>query len=219
MFYYDIHTHQRPVYPEDTAIVNTIVGEADLKTLRKEIREKQTLHSAGIHPWYIYNVHKQIDTLRSLLEEPALVAIGEAGLDKMGDAPMLLQQEVFLTQARMAEEYHKPLIIHCVKAWQELIADKKLIRPAMPWIVHGFRGNGELARQLIAQGFYLSFGESFHPQALQTAWPYRLFAETDDKSIDICSVYQKIASSLHLSPEELVVALERNVQHVFTSVR
>ena len=216
MFYYDIHTHQRPVHSEDTAIVNTIVSEVGLEVLHKEIQEKQTLHSAGIHPWYIYNVDKQIDTLRSLMEEPALVAIGEAGLDKIGDAPMQLQQEVFLTQARMAEEYRKPLIIHCVRAWQELIADKKQICPAMPWIIHGFRGNGELARQLISQGFYLSFGEAFNSEALQIAWPSRLFAETDDKPIDIRSVYWKMASSLQISFEELAATLERNIQNVFS---
>lgn len=219
MFYCDIHTHHRPICPEDMAIVNTIVDDSDLESLRKEIGEKQTLHSAGIHPWYIYNVRKQIETLHLLIQEPSLVAIGEVGLDKMANVSMQLQQEAFLAQARMAEEYRKPLIIHCVKAWQELIADKKLIHPAMPWIIHGFRGNRELAKQLIAQGFYLSFGEAFNPQALEAAWPNYLFAETDDRPIDIRSVYRKMASSLHISLEEIVAALERNLQDRFIFVR
>lgn len=212
MLYYDIHTHHPPVHPEDIAIVNVTVGREGLESLRKEIRENPAGCSAGIHPWYIYNVHAQIETLRSLLEENTLVAIGEAGLDKMADAPLSLQQEVFLEQARMAEEYRKPLIIHCVKAWQELIAVKKLIRPGMPWIIHGFRGNGELAAQLIAQGFYLSFGAAFNPAALKAAWPHHLLAETDDRKIDIRTVYSLISTSLSVSEEELALQIESQLK-------
>ena len=80
---------------------------------------------------------------------------------------MDLQKEVFLAQANLAEETHKPLIIHCVKAWADLIACKKAVKPEMPWIIHGFRGNGELASQLVRLGFYLSFGDRFNPSALR----------------------------------------------------
>lgn len=212
MPYYDIHTHYKPVHPEDIAILNTIVGEKDLENLRKEIRENPAWYSAGIHPWYIYNVHAQIEALRSLLQETTLVAIGEAGLDKLADASLSLQQEVFMEQARMAEEYRKPLIIHCVKAWQELIAAKKSVRPGMPWIIHGFRGKGELAAQLIDQGFYLSFGAAFNPAALQAAWPHHLLAETDDRKIDIRTVYSLISTSLSVTEEELALQIESQLK-------
>ena len=104
-----------------------------------------------------------MDLLRVLVSGSGVVAIGEAGLDTLAESPMDLQKEVFLAQANLAEETHKPLIIHCVKAWADLIACKKAVKPEMPWIIHGFRGNGELASQLVRLGFYLSFGDRFNP--------------------------------------------------------
>ncbi|WP_455638194.1 TatD family hydrolase [Parabacteroides sp.] len=213
MTYYDIHTHQPSVHPEDISIVNTIVkDEGDLLLPAQWC-------SVGIHPWYIYNVREQLSLLESALSDPSVVAIGEAGLDKLAEASLDIQQSTFREQALLAEKADKPLVIHCVKAWAELIAMKRSMKPRMPWIVHGFRGNAELAGQLLRQGFYLSFGEHFNPQALQAAWPGRLLAETDDKETDIRSVYRQIAASLHISLEELAITLERNVQNIFPFVR
>ena len=59
-----------------------------------------------------------MDLLRVLVSGSGVVAIGEAGLDTLAESPMDLQKEVFLAQANLAEETHKPLIIHCVKAWR-----------------------------------------------------------------------------------------------------
>ena len=140
-----------------------------------------------------------------------VVAIGEAGLDTLAESPMDLQKEVFLAQANLAEETHKPLIIHCVKAWADLIACKKAVKPEMPWIIHGFRGNGELASQLVRLGFYLSFGDRFNPSALRAAWPDFLFLETDDKSIDIRRVYQNVAEALDIPEEKLRIQIAKNV--------
>lgn len=213
MTYYDIHTHQPSVHPEDISIVNTIVkDEGDLLLPAQWC-------SVGIHPWYIYNVREQLSSLEAVLSDPSVVSIGEAGLDKLVKVSLDLQENAFREQALLAEKADKPLIVHCVKAWAELIRMKKSVKPRMPWIVHGFRGNAELAGQLMHQGFYLSFGEHFNPQALQTAWPGRLLAETDDKEIDIRSVYRQIAASLHISLEELAITLERNVQNIFPFVR
>lgn len=212
MIYYDIHTHQPSVHPEDIAIVNTIIRE------ECDLSMPAQWCSAGIHPWYIHNVDKQISCLESVASSSAIVAIGEAGLDKLVKTPLDIQKNVFLRQAELAEKLNKPLIIHCVKAWGELIAIRKVVKPYVPWIIHGFRGNGELAQQLSSQSFYLSFGEHFNPAALQAAWPDRIFAETDDKELDIRDVYRQMASSLQLSLEMLTSVLEKNVHRVFTVV-
>lgn len=212
MYYCDIHTHQPSLHPEDIAIVNTIVkAECDLSLSARWC-------SAGIHPWYIYNVREQLCCLETILSSPSVVAVGEAGLDKLSEISMDIQIDTFLQQASLAEKLNKPLIIHCVKAWAELIAARKTIKPHTPWIIHGFRGNGQLAQQLIAQGFHLSFGEYFNPAALSAAWPNRLFAETDDKEIDIRTVYRQLASSLQIPLEEFAIAIEKNVHQTFPAL-
>lgn len=214
MIYYDIHTHQPAGDPEDVVIVNRIIGKD-----QEEISFPGQWCSVGIHPWYINNVQEQLSRLESVALSPSVVAIGEAGLDKLTETSLKIQQDIFLEQAALAERVGKPLVIHCVKAWSELVAARKSVKPHIPWVIHGFRGNAELALQLTRQGFYLSFGEYFNLQALQVAWDGCLFAETDEKEVDIRSVYRRIASSLQISLEELAVILEKNMQNVFPFVR
>lgn len=214
MKYYDIHTHHRPIHAEDTVILNRIIGKEN-----DPPATPNTYFSCGIHPWYIYNIEQQLDYLRQLSSSPYIVAIGEAGLDKLIETPLSIQGKVFLAQAKVAEEVGKPLIIHCVKAWPELIAARKKVAPESPWIIHGFRGNAKLAEQLIDQGFLLSFGDKFNPTALQAAWPQALLAETDDKEIDIRTVYQQLADSLSISIEVLASQLAENTEQVFCLIK
>ena len=47
----------------------------------------------------------------------SVLAIGEAGLDRLGPADILLQKEVFVRQILLSESVGKPLVIHCVKAF------------------------------------------------------------------------------------------------------
>ena len=145
---------------------------------------------------------------------PNVVAIGETGLDKGAEAPLDCQREIFRASASLAENAGVFLIIHCVKAWDELIASKKELKPRVPWIIHGFRGNATLAGQLIRQGFYLSFGEYFNPGAVREAWPGRLFAETDDREIDIRTVYRNLSVSLNLRLEQFAGQIAENVRDI-----
>lgn len=209
MRYYNIHTHKESSCPDTISIVSRIVKD--------RVEEIPVIpQSAGIHPWYIYNVSEQLIYLRELAQLPQIVAIGEVGLDKLAKTPLPIQQEVFVEQARLAEALRKPLIIHCVKAWDELLASRKQLSPDIPWIIHGFRGNGEQAKQLIRQGFYLSFGAYFNSEAACAAWPNHLFTETDDIDIDIREVYKAISGSLSLRSETFALQMKENVNHVFS---
>lgn len=213
MVYYDIHTHQLPVHPEDRAIVNTIVG-----TITGDSKESP-LQSCGIHPGYIQDAPEQLVELRKWATTPNVVAIGEAGFDKRAKASMEMQQEVFLAQARLAEEVRKPLIIHCVKAWDELLAARKTILPSVPWLIHGFRGNELLAAQLIRQGLLLSFGAHYNEKALQLAWTGTIFAETDDQPVDIRTIYHHIALSLNQPVETVALKIQENILRTFSLPR
>lgn len=210
MAYYNIHTHYPTTHPEDISIINILIRGGESYHL-----EDGQNYSAGIHPWYINNIRQQLDELERLCTHPDIVAIGEAGFDKIRGGTPDVQQEAFQIQALLAEKVNKPLIIHCVKAYDEIIKNKKVIKPQVPWIIHGFRGNGKQAEQLLRQGFYLSFGQYFNPKALKVAYPDYLFAETDDADIDIHSVYQQITENLSYPVEETISSLTLNIKKVF----
>ena len=85
----------------------------------------------------------------------------------------------------------------------------------MPWIVHGFRGGEELARQLLSHGLYLSFGEKFHEESLRAAWPDHLFAETDESSLTISAIYDKLSTAVPVNVETFAEQMEKNFEEVF----
>lgn len=208
MKYIDIHTHQIPKSTEVVAIVNRIIG--------KEYPDKTPPYcSYGIHPWYIDNPGEQMKLLTEFAGLPQTVAIGECGLDKMAGTDMEKQKDIFMRQAQLAEKLKKPVIIHCVKAWDELLEVKKEINPSMQWIIHGFRGKPQLAGQLIKQGFMLSFGEKYNEDSLQSSWPDHLLTETDDEEIGIEEIYTRISASLKIPVETLLSTIEEKSRHIF----
>ena len=209
MVYYDIHTHHLPVHPEDAAIVNSLVPTFDVET--------GLFRSVGIHPWELteHNAGQLLDYLKQQLRKKQFVAAGEAGLDKLAAASMELQLTVFKAQVRLSEEYGLPLIIHCVKAMDELLAVKKEFRPQQAWIWHGFRGKPEQAVQLLKKGFYLSFGEHYPDETMQTVPDERLFLETDNSSLDIEDILCRAAKVRGVEVEALRETIRRNIQNVF----
>ena len=207
----DIHAHQLPQIP-GTAIVNrypdTFVPEAG------------EWYSVGMHPWHIQTaappaVRHEMDILASLAGHPQVLAVGEAGLDKLADAPQAVQIEVFEYQARLSMELGKPLVIHLVKAMDELLKLKRQIKPTNPWIIHGFRGKAVLAEEYLRHGFYLSFGEKYQEEALRITPSGRLFLETDESDVPIADVYSRAAQVRCVSLAELTEALQENIAKVF----
>ena len=143
------------------------------------------------------------------------VAVGEAGLDKLTAAPMELQVRMFEKQVELSEKYRLPLIIHCVKAMDELLAVRKKLNPAQPWIWHGFRGKPQQAGQLIKNGIYLSFGAHYSEETVKGVPVGRLFLETDDSPVDIEEVLKQVAKARSTDVEELRQAIRENIQKVF----
>ncbi|MDR3194385.1 MAG: TatD family hydrolase [Tannerella sp.] len=194
MIYIDIHTHQSPPNPEDIAVIAV--------DIRKPCMSGSERYAVGIHPWQADQT--ALPLIRTLAAHPNVVAVGEVGLDKSTSATWSIQEKVFAAQIRLAGEVQKPLIIHCVKAWQELMAIRKAVRLDIPWIIHGFRGNGMLAGQLLRAGFFLSFGLRHQAEAVRQAREAgRLLAETDDEEIGIRDVYASIATTLAIPEESL----------------
>ena len=174
-------------------------------------------YTYGIHPWFLNEEnHKQlINSVENTVIQPEIIAIGEAGFDRLRGPSPELQSRVFEEQIIISEKISKPIVIHCVRAWDELLAVYKKIKPKMPWLIHGFRGNVELASQLLTKGFYLSFWFDFilRPESkelLKQLPADRIFLETDGADVDIKSIYNKVATDLDLSVDELKSIILKN---------
>lgn len=200
----DIHTHNLPQVP-GKAIVNSY-PEAF-------VPQVDGWYSVGIHPWRINSA--QLPLSRDLVAHPQVLAIGEAGLDRLVDTPMDIQMEVFEYQARLAAEIDKPLIIHLVKAVDELLKLKRVLRPSTPWIIHGFRGKAALAEEFLRHDFYLSFGERYQADALCITPSDHLFLETDESAVPIADLYRRAAEVRGVSLEQLRETVRENISKVF----
>ncbi len=215
--YIDIHTHQTPNDDNILAVKNYILG--------LDAVENHNIFSIGIHPWYIDESESNIKYFENLIKRDNCIAIGECGLDLM---PKIIkqydiekQQDIFLLQAHLAEQYHKPLIIHCVKCYDRLLSIKKTFKPQSAWIIHGYSKNANLAHQLIKSGFYISFGaymfnSSKNREAIKNIPLNRLFLETDNQSVyDIKSIYEKVTTVKEISLNHLQQQIRLNFEKVF----
>lgn len=203
----DIHAHRLPPQP-GTAIVS-VSPDAFAP-------DEGEWYSVGIHPWHIASLSACEDAAcPPALRHPQVLAVGEAGLDKLADAPMERQIAVFRCQARWAEETRKPLVIHLVKATDELLKVKRELRPSVPWILHGFRGKATLAEEYLRHGFYLSFGEKYQEEALRAVPADRLFIETDESTVPVRKLYARAAQTCGLSPDTLEETVRRNIRSLF----
>lgn len=194
-------------------------GESLLDRLSDNVflPRKGYYYSAGIHPWELteHNAKQQLAFLRRQLKHKQFVAVGEAGLDKLAAASMELQLTMFREQVRLSENHMLPLIIHCVKAMDELLAVKKELHPQLPWIWHGFRGKPEQAAQLLKKGFYLSLGEYYPDETMQIIPDGGLFLETDNSSLNIEDILCRAAEVRGVEVEALRETIRRNIQNVF----
>lgn len=196
---FDIHTHNKKC-DSQSSILN-----CNIYITGKRI-------SIGMHPWDISSDwREQFAKIRANACKENVCAIGECGLDRLkSPASEELQQEVFRAHALLAEEVKKPLIIHCVKGFDTIIAQHKEIFPEQAWIIHGFRGKPQQAEQLIKNGFYISFGDKFNIESIKATPLERLFIESDESKNCIDKIYDEIAKAKGCSIAELCTAIMHN---------
>lgn len=175
-------------------------------------------YSVGLHPWSLGGEMPSEAVwaqLEAAVRHPQVLAVGEAGLDKLAAAPLAVQEAVLARQARLAEAVGKPLVIHLVRAADELLRLRKSLRPRSPWVIHGFRGKAPQADLWCRHGLYLSFGARFQPEALRAVPWERLFLETDESPLPIAEVYARAAQTRQCPVERLAEAVRANVRAVF----
>lgn len=188
MNYIDLHTHYLQHNSDVVAIHNVRAGNAFNDDLGS------APISFGIHPWDCGLIAFS-DVLLKVSTFKHLYAIGECGLDKNASATIEFQKKVFLQHVELSETIHKPLIIHCVGLFNDIIDLKKKLNSSQPWIIHGFMGHPQLASQLIREDFILSFGESIFKPESKSAESLRMlpsgtfFFETDEGKRSIHEIY------------------------------
>lgn len=209
----DVHTHNPSTDPDILSIENRHSG------FREPVGSGYL--SAGLHPWYVRpeTLADDVDLLRRYVAQSQIVAIGECGLDKLTATDWDTQCRAFERQIALAKELGKPLVIHCVKAFQECLHFLKDVR--VPVIFHGINNRLSVIRPVIDAGYFLSFGKALlHPneailETFRAVPADRLFLETDDTGCNIREIY-KTASRLRNIPEkEIALQLETNFGKVF----
>ena len=88
-------------------------------------------------------------------------------------------------------------------------------------IFHGFIGSPEQARQALAKGYCLSFGERTFASpktlaALRGTPLSQLFLETDDSPVPIAEIYARAAEAKGVPEEVLQRAILDNYKRIFT---
>lgn len=213
MKYFNLHTHKFTNSSDILELVNQYPWEFDATIPN---------YSIGIHPWYIdeNRLENDLKTIEEKLQLSECLALGECGLDKRIEIPLALQIEVFEKQIELAEKYQKPLVLHLVAAFDELIAIKKRLKIKVPIVIHGFSKNEQVAKQLIDNGFYLSFGKYLlrNPD-LETVFKSvpndRFFLETDTIEETLDEVYILAAKYKNIKIEDLIEILNVNFNTVF----
>ncbi len=213
MEYFNFHTHQFTNQSTILELVNQYPKDFDAAI---------PFYSIGIHPWYIdeNRIDEDLKIIEEKLQTKNCLAIGECGLDKRIEVPLDLQMSVFEKQLALAEKFKKPVVIHCVAAFQEVMAIKKKMKIKVPMIIHGFSKNNQLAEQLIAAGFYLSFGKYLlkNPDlksVFQNVPNDRFFLETDTIEESIQDVYELASEYKGLEIKELQEVISSNYRSVF----
>lgn len=214
----DVHTHQIPAGSGKLFILNRFPDN-----LLPEL-PPGGFYSIGLHPWYVghnLELSRQLGRLEELVSSDGVIAIGECGLDKACKTEWSNQLEAFLWQCDLAENLNKPVIIHCVRSWNDIYHLHRKRNPKVPWILHGYNANDMVTGQLLQQGLYFSFGKSLLDEdsparkSFLMVPPDRLFLETDEESLSIQNVYEKASELMDIKLTTLAEQIEWNFRQVF----
>jgi TatD DNase family protein len=213
MQFFNLHTHKFTKNAAIFELVNQYPWEFDCSIPH---------FSIGIHPWYINKdrLESDLKTIEDKLQLEECLALGECGLDKRIEVPMTFQIDVFEKQIALAEKYQKPLILHLVGAIDELIEIKNRLNISVPIIIHGFSKNKQVAKQLIANGFYLSFGKYLlrNPElkeVFQSIPNDKFLLETDTMEETLEEVYDLAALYKGFTLAEVQALVRDNWEKVF----
>jgi len=211
----DIHTHNPVNSEEIISVPSLFLQDFDFKN------DIKTPFSAAIHPWHAtqFSTVEVRAMIENVMKQTGLIAIGETGLDRVCTADIHQQKLIFELHLEFAENFHKPLIIHAVKSWNDLTGYFR--RTKVPFVLHGYSGGIELTKQLIDLGCNFSIGKSVlgitprYSEAIQLIPLTSLFLETDDSHSEITEIYRQVSNIINLPLEELKLQISENFKNLF----
>ena len=196
----------------------------------------------GLHPEEVRaDWRQQLDAIRELLtsaNSQLPTAIGEVGLDYYWSRDFEQEQlQAFEAQVKWAIELQLPLMIHCRKAQNEMVAILKRYARELPGgVFHCFTGNEQEARQLLefdrfvlGIGGVLTFKKSHLPEVLPACVPLdRIVLETDapymapvpmrgkrNESAFIRHVITRLAEAYGVTEEEICRQTTATAERIF----
>jgi TatD DNase family protein len=210
----NLHTHKFSNLSDVIEVVNQYPWEFDASVPN---------YSIGIHPWYVdeNRLETDLEIIKEKLQLTGCLALGECGLDKRIEIPLELQILVFKQQLEIVKQTNKPVVLHCVAAYDEVIAIKKEMKIQNPMIIHGFSKNEQVAQSLLKNGFYLSFGKYLlrNPD-LEKVFTFapknQILLETDTIEESIYQVYDKAAAIKGISVEQMKAIVFSNFSKIFS---
>lgn len=203
----DIHTHS--LKPDAVCNTGTDSYSPDLPYY----------FSMGIHPWNAgRSTAEDMDRIKTIAANRNVIAIGETGIDRKCGVPVEKQMYFFREHAILAEETGKPLIIHNVSGTDDILKLRKELNPKAAWILHGFRGKPQLARQLTDKGIFLSFGEKYNTETIKSLPSQFILAETDESPLPIQEIYRMIAKDMGCDTYRTTKLIKENISRIFTGI-
>ena len=145
MTYIDAHCH---LLKEDefqnahlVGVNKILVNSAHISDWERVEKVKDVIPNIGIHPWYADEAKGDwAEKMEKCLSENPALHVGEIGLDKL-KPNFTHQKQVFLTQLKLAQKYHRIASIHCVKAWGEMMPLLRPFKKDTRLLFHGFSGD------------------------------------------------------------------------------
>ena len=221
MKFFNAHCHEFTPTPDVVGAVVNATNESEWG--RVLALQSDVVHVAlGVHPWNIDSISDGwVARLRQILVNNPRVMVGECGLDAM-HPEMDAQINVFVSQIRVAAGLKRPIHIHCVQAWNEIvrILNSETLPPVI--VMHAFSGTPEIISQMPENVFY-----SFSPAVLDVNHKRmrasvakcpanRILIESDDMSASVLpNVAAGVAEIRGVNVQNMAQILLDNSQGVF----
>lgn len=214
----NIHGHRQASSIEEWVMMNLMAKDFPPDDI------ENGYYSVGFHPYNIGRVDEDetLNRVKKAVEHPRVLAIGEIGLDKSIEPAMEDQLRIFKKQVEIAESAGLPVVLHVVRAFNEMIEFMRAQQPVVPMIIHGYNGSPQMAEALVKAGFMISFGEAItgdHSkivEALQKVPAEMLFLETDEGDMDIREIYHFASEVKGISVDHLRMQIFENAKTQLT---